>query len=105
MQQTKKKIIQQMETQHQILDRKLKNREWIDANYKHFGLLKSVPENLLNEVCFSFPLLYTLIKRLDPKKILTLQTGDSYDLLTRQLKKEYLKEILEFFDANLGTIP
>lgn len=102
--QQKKKLIKQMQTQHRIIDRKVKNKEWITSNLSRFPLLSSVHENLINEICFSFPLLYTLIRRMSHKKILRLQAEGSYDILTRELQKEYLVEILEFFDTNLGSM-
>jgi len=78
-----------------------KNLQLLKKNIIKYPILSLVPLDLLNDICFNFPYLYTFIQNINYEILLK---DNSFEILTVELKKEYLANLLKFLDNRLNNI-
>lgn len=93
--------LQQIETQIELQKNKKKNVEFLKKNIKKYPILSLIPLDLLNDICFNFPYLYTFIQNINYKLLIN---DNSYQILTREIIKEVLSNIIKFLDNKFDNI-
>lgn len=87
-----------------IRQKKNKNLAWIRANIDQYNMLKILSPDIINDICFNFPLLYAFIRYIHYEKRIKIQEDESFQVLLREIPKEYLSDILKYLDPRLQTL-